>query len=322
MAELIGMNIAVIVVTISIILSGILIGLGRAFSYRNVERFGVEELLQSILNAAIVGAAALIVESVKTISSSVVTPACGAGDAITELGCVLNTLSVSTAELMNQCLAAMNLIGYYQTLTLNFGTFSIQPLVNLSGASSILSSQVLALNLLLILVNLNAQIVSFFAQNALALFFPIGLILRSFFPTRKMGGVLIGVALGMYIFYPAFVLAFPAPDLTAATANVTAFNSNPLYAAMPVLNLNDNYAIAGKLDNMSAGANVTLNNVSYVADFSGDLTVLAQMNATAISQVLLYGVFAPIFSLLVTLVFIREMGEVLGGELQFKTEVI
>ena len=42
-----GMQIAVIVVTASIVLSGILIGVGRAFSYKRIENFGVEEFFAS-----------------------------------------------------------------------------------------------------------------------------------------------------------------------------------------------------------------------------------------------------------------------------------
>ncbi len=322
--ELIGMQVAVIVITISIVLSGILIGLGRALGYTKVERFGTDELFQSILNAAIVGALAIIIETVKAISTSLVATTCStAGDAIAELSCILNNASASSFLLLQELLKTSTIVGFYQTMVLELGTITIQPFANLESVSTILSNQAAMLNLILIIVNLNTQIVAFFSQNALALFLPVGLILRSFFATRKVGGFLIGIAIGIYVFYPAFVLSFSPPDLANATAQLANFNSNPLYATMPIVDLNTNNAIAEKLDNMTTGNNISFGtNVSYVADLSGSLTTITQTNANAISQLLMYGVFAPLFSFIITLVFIREMAGALGGEYSFNIGVI
>lgn len=320
--EIIGMQLAVTVVTISIILSGIAIGIGRGFGYKRVEVFGVEELFQSVVNAAIVGAIAVIVEAIKSISASITSQACSTGDLISELGCSLEKLAGSAYVLMNETVTATNTIGYYQSMVLDFGSFSIQPFASLSNTVSILSSQALTLNFALMLINLNAQIVSFFAQNALALFLPIGLILRSFFATRRVGGFLIGIAIGLYVFYPAFIVAFPTPDLQGAITAVQTFNANPFYTTVPILDLNGNNAIAAKMDNMSASWRINNSNYTYTADFSGDITLIAQSNANAIAKILLYSVIAPIFAIIITIVFIKEMTSVLGGEIQFRTEVI
>jgi hypothetical protein len=203
----------------------------------------------------------------------------------------------------------------------------------MQGISGILSSQVLMLNTLLILVNLNAQIVAFFAASALTVFFPVGLLLRSFFATRRIGGFLIGLALGLYVLYPAFVLAFPIPSIDAEVTQLKQFNSNPFYSTVPIINVG-NKAIAEKMDNMSSKSiatvfttiennsiNVTTNR-TYTADLNGDLTMITQSNANAISKVLLYAVIAPLVSLIITFVFIKELSSVLGGEFQFKPEVI
>lgn len=322
--ELIGMQVAVIVITISIVLSGILIGLGRALGYTKVERFGLDELVQSILNAAIVGALAIIIETVKAISTSLTKTTCStAGDAIAELGCILTNTSSNSFILLQEILKANNLVGFYQTMVLELGTITIQPFANLEAVSSVLTNQSAILSVILILINLNSQIVGFFSQNALVLFLPIGLILRSFFATRKVGGFLIGISIGIYVLYPAFVLSFSPPDLTNATAQLLDFNSNPLYATIPLIDLNTNGAIAEKLDNLTTGSNVSFGeNITYVADLPGSLTKITQSNANAISQLLMYGVFAPFFSLIITLVFIKELANALGGEYSFNIGVI
>src|SRR3989338_8625315 len=86
---------ATLLVTISILLSGIAIGLGRALGYKRIENFGIEELAQSILNAAIVGAFAAIKEIVASISSDAVAGTTCAGaassDAIAKLACLMNS---------------------------------------------------------------------------------------------------------------------------------------------------------------------------------------------------------------------------------------
>ena len=306
------MDLAVIVVTISILLSGISIGIGRGFGYKRIESFGIDELFQSIINGAIIGAVAIIIELIKSVSSSLVEPKCSAGDAIAELSCVLTEVNNGVFSLFQETVKAMNIVGYYQSLALDFGSFSIQPLGNLQSILDVFSSQVNSLEMLLMLTSLNLNIVTFFAENALILLFPIGLVLRSFFATRKLGGFLIALAIGAYVLYPMFILIFPVPtaEIDLAKGSLQNFTSNEQFAPWPIVDLNDNYAVAAKIDNMSVWSNATSN-----PDFSGELTVIAQANSNAISKISLYSVFAPIFSLIITIVFIKELTNILGGEI-------
>ncbi len=375
----VGVDIAVVVVTASIVLSGILIGLGRAAGYKRVEVFGVEELVQSIVNAAIIGSFAAIIQLVGAVSSSVVSQGCTQGTVVDQLVCILGSISGSMSLLSQQLLSALNLVGYYQGLSLQFGSFSISPFVNLSSVSGALSLQLLSLNWIIVLMQLNGEIASFIGQNALGLLFPVGLVLRTFFATRKVGGFLIALALGLFVFYPTFILIFPDPraDLDNATGLLQNFTNNSYYATTPVVDLNSNYAIAGKLDVLSGRCNLSsynftaiianlsianqtnqtdngtgngtnqtngttnqtsqLVNGSYcysfmlsqamanitppngTVDFSGDLTRIVQADNTAISKSLLYTVVAPLFSLLITVVFVRELANILGSEIGLKT---
>jgi hypothetical protein len=346
--EFAGMGIALIIVTASIVLSGILIGLGRAFSYKNVEYFGIEELLQSLVNAAIIGSFAAITSLVAGISSSIVAPACGTESVIDQLTCMLTLVNNNLFMLFQGLVRMLSLLGYYQGLSLDFGSFSVSPLGNLSSVAGVLSAQLLSLNLVMILVGLNAQVAVFIKQNALSLLLPAGLVLRSLFATRKVGGFLIALAVGLYVFYPTFVLVFPAPDAEIAnsTAMVSQFNNNSFYAPVPVVDLNSNYALAGKLDvmsgrcglvnltplNLTNGTNMTnitnatmsacanfTNLTGASADFSGDITVVTGGTTNALAKSLLYTVVAPLFSLLVTAAFIRELGNLLGSEVGLRT---
>jgi len=350
MAEaFLGMDVAMTVVMASIVLAGILIGVGRAAGSKRIEAFGFEEFIQSVINAMLIGSFAAVIGFVAMVSSSVVSESCAQGDVVDQLACSLGKLNGAHFALFQELARALNIIGFYQGLSLDFGAFSISPLSSLSTIASALSLQLLLLNAVMILVELNAQIVAFIGQNALALLFPVGLVLRTLFATRKVGGFLIALAVGLYIFYPTFVLIFPMPEPDIVNATILAgnFSNNSFYATVPVLDLNGNYAIAGKLDILSGRCdpskfNITnMTNVSNTTtvcddflqaqnlttnvtqnmslDFTGDLTKILQKSGDSLSKSLLYAVVAPIFSLIITIVFVKELANILGSEIGLKT---
>jgi len=350
--EFAGIGIAVIVVTASIVLAGILIGIGRAFGYKRVEYFGIEEFMQSILNAAIIGSFATIIELIGAVSSSVVVDSCAKGDIVFQLSCTLGGINTALFGLLQQLVVTLNILGYYQGLSLDFGAFIIAPFANMHAVSDMLSLQLLSLNVIMMLVELNRQVALFIGQNSLGILFPAGLVLRTFFATRKVGGFLIAFSLGLFVFYPVFVLVFPDPagDITNSMLVMRNFTNNSYYATVPVIDLNDNYAIAAKMDllsgrcspqtfNFSILSNMTnITNITSVSnntacddylikqnltnvtvDMSGDLTLIAQSNNNSLSKSLLYAVIAPIFSLVVTIVFVRELSLLLGSEIGIRT---
>jgi len=299
------------VVSFSIILSGILIGLGKTLNSKRLEHFGTEELIQSVINAALVGAYSAIIIAATEISKGIITgTACTAGDAIENLQCIFSNLSSEIFTLLTKVVSLNEIVSYYQTITLDFATFSIQPMSGLSSITSILGGQVLTLQALLTISQLQVQLLGFFAPQLLSFFLPVGLIFRSFFSTRKLGGFLIALSIGAYLFYPAFILIFPVPVLNETIINLTNTTNKSLYTTMPILDMNDNYAIAGKLDNMTTG------------DFTGDLTLATQQITKAISALSMFVIIAPLFSLIITIIFIKEVTDIFGGEFFFAVSSI
>lgn len=326
MTGLLETQVPALVVTISIILAGILIGLGRALSNKRMERFGIEEFMQAMINAAIFGAAALILATSVEVGKTVQPSKCMENAAvIDELSCILDTrISSGMFSLFQENTRLLDILGYYQTLNLDFGAFSIRPLSNMESASGVISSQISSMQFNMMLLNLNLQIVKFISKNALELLFVTGLVFRMLFATRRLGGLLIALAFGLYLFYPAFILIFPAPEMESAiniTKNVT---NNPAYATVPIVDLNDNNAIAERIDLMSGRIALNTSNTTGNASgdaiygsvhLSSDLTLVVQANARAIADTYSYSVVAPLFSLLITIVFIKELGNILGGEI-------
>jgi len=174
-----------------------------------------------------------------------------------------------------------------------------------------LDGQIFVLQQLLLVSEMHVQLLAFFGPQLLAFFFPLGLIFRSFFSTRKLGGFLIALSIGLYLLYPSMVLVFPQPQLNETDMLLQNVTNKTQYTTLPILDLNDNYALAGKLDNMTA---ISPTNSTSTADFTGDLTLSTQYISEATSSLIIFIILAPLFSLIVTLVFIKEATDIFGGE--------
>jgi len=324
--QYVGLEIATYVIAAAIVLSGIIIGIGRAFGYKKLENFGVEEFFQTIVNAAIIGALAAIIELINQVASGIA-EGCGTDKLIiSQLVCQFTQINDAIFSLVKEMITLLNTIGYYQTLSLNFNIVTIQPFANLAAISSALSMQLLVLQAVLIAINMNITIMNFIGQNALGLILPIGLVFRTFFGTRRLGAFLIGLAIGLYLLYPSFIFIFPLPsdDIQNATAIINATNHKVYYSAVPVVELNDSNAIGAKLDVMSGRcfdsssqecqqATQGLNRQDV--DFVGDLGAILQKVNIATGRGLVYLAIAPLLSLIITAIFVKEITKIFGAEL-------
>lgn len=328
----INLDVAVAIVSASIILSGILIGLGRAFSIKKIESFGVEELVQSIINAALIGALASIIALVGSLANLDSEGICSsAPDILIKAKCNFEELNIALWKFEGATVHSLNIIGYYKNLQLNFGLFSTKPFESIEPIFRILSDQITTTNLLL---TANIGLISFMdfmSKNALTLILPLGLLLRSFFLTRKIGGILIGISIGTLLVFPTFILGFenPIENVVNATNTTENFNTNIYYSPTPVIDLNDNYAVAARIDVMSGrcfnqsntslcnNETLTATNISSTnaPDFSADTTILLQKNSDVVSKAFIYGVISPVFALLISIFFVLEIGGILGSEL-------
>lgn len=304
------LTLAGIVVSLSIILSGLLIGLGKTMGSKRLEHFGEEELVQSAINAALVGAYAAIISIASEVSKGIAeNQTCVVGDALENLQCIFSGLSSDIFLLLTQAINLHQIVSYYQSIVLEFATISIQPMSYLSSIQSILAGQILTLQALLTLAQLQVQVLGFFAPQLLTFFLPLGLIFRSFFSTRKLGGFLIALSIGIYLFYPAFILIFPAPQLNVTIANISNITNSSIYT-VPIIDLNDNNVIKERMDNMTTG------------DFTGDLTLATQQISASIASLSMFVMLAPLFSLLITVIFIKEVTDIFGGEFFFAVSSI
>ena len=86
--------------------------------------------------------------------------------------------------------------------SLDLDVITFTPLSGLSVFVNILTSIMQSMIFLGITVNVENALLVFADKVALTLFLPIGVVLRCFFATRRTGGALIALAVGVYLIFP------------------------------------------------------------------------------------------------------------------------
>ncbi len=139
-----------------------------------------------------------------------------------------------------------------------------------------------------ILLTINSLILDFLRYKLMALF-PIGIGLRSFPFTRSAGGAIVAVVVGFYVLYP---MMFYLDSLMFAndTKNFTEF--------------------------MGGATSLPGGDVPFVGGIiAGIISTLYR----PIYDVVVVGLFLPLFNLTITLSFTREFAKVMGGDVDISS---
>ncbi len=92
----------------------------------------------------------------------------------------------------------------------------------------VFSTLMTTLSIALLTLLAEIQVLRYIELGMLNIFFPLGLVLRCFWPTRAFGGVLMGIAVALFVFYP-FMLVLNDAIIHEPLANVTAELNDSLY---------------------------------------------------------------------------------------------
>lgn len=300
-------DIAIVAATISILIGGILFGVGLGFGMRRMRLMGAEEIGQGIISAAMVGALFAFATLLDTTASSLVPvaslPACPgiqnpSGSPFAYYECNLYSLSSSFSQLSSSLSRSADISGFVSSLKISAGVISAQPFFALESASKSLSELVHSSSALAALSFFELELADFVRSSALAVFLPAGLLLRTFFATRKIGAAAMAIAISAYMVYPLlFLYTFTTSKTNAAAgeaiAAAAAFNSD--FAAVPLLELDETSSVRSKIMEMSEG------------DFTGKAQALfptaARANSLAYSDLLLF----PLLSIIISAVAALEL---------------
>jgi hypothetical protein len=213
-------SVAILAAILSILFASLAYLLSRFFRLKELEVWAKEEVYQALGSAFIIVVAVVGVTALVSFSCAL-TNGCGGGDHVTVAITIVDHMkdqAVTQLQYLFELsmrVGFMSKMGKYYDFT--FGPESTACLVGLcetafgfqwfmwAGGSVIVDSLEYAFTVMLPLIS------SFFAQAWMLKFiqatlFPsllaLGILLRTFFFTRKTGGLLIAVALGLYTVYP------------------------------------------------------------------------------------------------------------------------
>lgn len=311
-----GLNIAVLLVSIMLAIGGISLGIGYAIDNKKFREFGRDEIIQSLINGALVGG--LLILFLNN----------GVMDSLIRSIVVVNGTQATCSSFMVHnsaiCFAYNYLVGsnqYYfngvphnSILTSVMGLIMILlPLyaalgllkVFLSPLLSQIQTAVQALGAAAISVTVQASLLTFIAASALTIVLPLGLVLRSFYPTRKVGGFLIALAISLYVIFPLTYL------MNAAISN----------SYLEAVNNTATSALSASSESVQSSitsiAGQNLGNVSLLSALSGVGSWIAGLlNGifVDVGQFIVYAFIMPAFSLAITGISVKELARLLGSE--------
>jgi len=302
-----GFEIAIVAATISVLLGGILFGIGLGFGLSRIRLLGAEEIVQGIISAAMVGALfafVLILDStVATLVPATSLPSCPnianpASSPFAFYACHLSSMEQSLRNLSSSLARSASITGFASSLRISSGAISAQPFFALESASRSLSEISGFARQLSALAYAELSLAEFVRSSALAVFLPAGLLLRTFFATRKVGAAAMAIAISAYAIYPLFFLySFSVSNSHAALseAEAAADSFNQKFANIPLLDLDATSAVRDKVDEMSDG------------DFGSAVqeTFAPSSRAVSLSQTDLF--FYPLISIAISIVAALEL---------------
>jgi hypothetical protein len=157
-----------------------------------------------------------------------------------------------------------------------------------------------------LLIGLNAQsaLLEYLRLNMLTVFIPVGILLRSFYFTRSVGALFIAMGIGMYFLFPIFFVLLD-PGFVASPP--------PVEPAVPHLN---QYCYA----TMSSTVSVLTSIEAAGLGSSAALTVASVGEELSKSYISL--MLHPLVALFLTLIFVRYMMTMLGGDAYEITKMV
>ena len=245
-------------------MGGMLFGAGLGFGIRRMRLLGAEEIGQGIISAAMLGAFisfTLLLGSAFSSLSLAEPPSCPQipsplSSPHAYHACNLAALEFSLREAASFLSRAADITGFASSLELSLGVVSAQPFFALQSISQQLSGAAYSLYAASALSFLELELSTFIQTSALAVFLPAGLLLRTFFATRKLGAAAMAIAISAYAVYPllftyTFSVSIAQREVASASQLASAFDSK--FASLPLLELDETSAVKAKIDEMSEG---------------------------------------------------------------------
>ncbi len=331
---MIGYSIALVVLAIMFMVGGIVYGMGIASDIKKLKDFGKDEILQTAINGVIVGTLIIALSqggAISTVINSVVLNAspglncsafnsnyaiCFANNYLVGIstnikGYIFPSLLDAALELLIPTATAYGIIGTFSSISLSVGLASISFKAIFSPILTEETYIISALTFSVISIYIQSALLEVISIITLPLLLPTGIILRTFYPTRKLGGSIIALSIGLFLIFPLTYLldaqiAYNYSSITAAKS-ATAILSYSKSITGSIFSMDRNSSISTYMSG-------TLNMASNF--FSMFLTLISSI-LKEVSLLVIEVFFMPAFSIILTAISTREFAKLLGSEISF-----
>ncbi|MBI5158570.1 hypothetical protein HY992_00440 [Candidatus Micrarchaeota archaeon] len=325
-ADWVQVSLAALVLVFMIV--ALIMGFAFALNFRELFAWGKNELFQVLATAIIIGAAFAVVNASDILSglmlSGITHSVLNDSEHPTAFSVAEGYLDVSRNLLLGEYLffSRLNMgFGQWASMTLSLMPsrvgFRFQPAVVLRP---IMDANGMLLNALGIgLAGLYGQmaLIGFIKEKMLALFLPIGIVLRSFPFTRSRGSAMIAIALGFYIVFPlTYYLSIQVLVNHCAILNWSDLGQCSLHAAGATFRALYEDITNSPSRGMWEGFGAV---VFWMFMWSSKsvfifLPIVFSLAPEVLWFLIILGFIMPFISLVITLTFTRELAKILGGD--------
>jgi hypothetical protein len=162
-------------------------------------------------------------------------------------------------------------------------------------------------------IEVQGFLLMFISASAMSLLMPIGITLRCFYFTRRLGGAILAITIGLFAVLPmtyvldatiinSYAVSFNPSSLTTTMSNATGLQGN-------LLNEVSEYQ-SGTANSVGAFNYVT----GLVSGFIGAAQQFLSGLANFIGITIVQAFLMPAFSMILTIVSMREFARILGSE--------
>ena len=342
-------EIAVAIIAIMISVGGIIYGFGYAMDNRRIKEFGLKELTQSFINGVIlfilfaafsqVGIVTQIINQFVGALPNNVLEFCGPiaynyGLCLSYYYLVgIQPFSVGNTILIPLSIQIINILSYLISAYLIVGTLSTIGLSVIFISIKFTAFSIFLGPLKLAIETLSTTLIALFLQaaiiNAIGIIIPlllyIGLTLRTFYFSRRLGGAILALAIGLFVVFPLTYLmnieimnsipALPSGALQSSMLNFTSSAMTFSFAiASKALPLS---IISNSISNNEMGLIMLKSAVSGTENLAGSFEYIIKLLMNIIANFILEVIILPLLSIILTIISIRELARILGSEISF-----
>ena len=333
-----GYSIAIAAVSVMIGVFGIILGLGYATNNKRIKDFGFDELIQSLIGGVIIAVLYTAFSQGGFISTAINQVFYSSNASATCYGIPAQNPAICFAYAYTSGISPISVNGKQYPSLMDSAIVLLAPVSVLYGVLAVLGSIKLSgiiisigfasfvqpllsqinyiistLTFAIISLEIQGIIIKFAAATALPVLLPVGLVLRTIYFTKRLGGMLIALAIGLYAVFPLTYL------LGAQLVSTYSINASQLSSSVSSYSGDILGSIQGSVQPSLGSMNFSILSGLYstVNSVIAPIESLIESLISAIAILITEVFFVPLLSIMITITSTRELARIMGSEISF-----